>query len=269
MDRKLNSLFAFLLVVIFILAASTAQQWNILWGLILSSGFSLVAFLFRRLTLDGMFAAIVTGSFVFGLGGWPAAVLVLVFFISSAAISVHWHIDSSDLSNDARRNGLQVWANGFWLITCLVLAVVFNSDLFLVGAVAALATATADTWATELGSNALESTYLVTDFRNVSPGTDGGISLQGSIAAFLGSAAIAVLAIYVFSLQFYVFLCIFLAGFSGCFIDSYVGAAFQQNNRPVMLPVLQSKIHFNNNLVNGISTGAGALLAIILKLLLA
>lgn len=214
-----------------------------------------------------MFASIVIGAFIFGLGGWAAAGVVLLFFVSSAVITGKGLSHSTNSIAGIRRNGLQVWANGFWIVIGLVLDVIFNAGIFTIAAMAAVATATADTWATELRSKAPDATYLITDFQTVSPGTDGGVSLRGTTAALIGSTMIAVASIYVFSLEFYVFLCIFIAGFLGSVIDSYFGAIFQRNNSSVILPVLETEISIDNNLVNGISTGTGALLAIILKLL--
>lgn len=245
------------------------QQWHILLGIVLSGAFSFLAFLFRRLALDGMFAATIIGTFVLGLGGWAATFVVLLFFITSAAFSGKWKIHSADLPAEVRRSGLQVWANGFWLIVCLVLSAIGNTDLFIVGAMAVVATATADTWATELGSRSSGTTYLITTFERVRPGTDGGVSFKGTAAAVTASVLIAAASVCVFSLHFYVFLCIFAAGFSGCLIDSYLGGVFQRNNSSVLLPVLDLEFTIDNNIVNGISTGAGALLAIIFNLLIA
>lgn len=264
MDRKLNCLFSFLLVVVFIFAASISQQWSIISGLILAGLFSFLTFLGRFLTLDGMFAAIVVGTFIFGLGGWQTAVVVLLFFISSALISGNKKPDRNRAIT-ARRDGLQVWSNGFWFVVCLIAFAFFNSNMFVIAALAAVATAAADTWGTELGSKYYRSTFLITNFRNVEPGTDGGISLKGTIASLFGSLVIGAASIYVFSLQFTVFLSIFTAGFLGSLVDSYFGATFQRNDNSVSLPVLHTKINIDNNLVNGISTGIGAMLAIILN----
>jgi uncharacterized protein (TIGR00297 family) len=266
-DRKLNWLFSFLLVVVFIFAASTSQQWSIISGLILAGLFSFLAFLGAVLTLDGMFAAIVVGTFIFGLGGWQTAAIVLLFFVSSSLISGENEKDKVR-SVPVRRDGLQVWSNGFWFVVCLILFAFEDNNVFLIAALAAIATATADTWGTELGSKFYRSTFLITDFSNVEPGTDGGISLKGTIASLFGSLIIWAASIYVFSLQFAVFLCIFTAGFLGSLVDSYFGATFQRNNDSVSLPVLQTKISIDNNLVNGISTGVGAILAIILNWIL-
>lgn len=268
MDRILNALFLFLLIVVFITSANTTQQWNILLGILLAATFSFIAFVLQTLTLDGMFAAIVIGTFVFGLGGWPAAVVLLLFFVISVIISEKPQNPEDDDSRYLRRNGLQVWANGFWIVIFLMGAVVFDESIFIIGAMAAIATAASDTWATELGSKNKKSTYLITNFKNVSPGTDGGISFKGTIAALGGAAVIGVATVYVFSLHFYVFFAIFAAAFLGCLLDSYFGALFQQNKRSVIFPVISMEIEISNNVVNVVSTGIGAFVAIILKLII-
>lgn len=266
MDRKLNALFLFIAVVVFITVANTTQQLNILLGVLLAALFSLAAFVLRGLSLDGMFSAIVIGTFAFGLGGWKLAVVLLLFFISSVAISDRSKWRAENISQSVRRGGLQVWANGFWLVTFLICSTVFNAPIFLIGAIAVIATATADTWATELGSRTPDSTYLITSFEQVKPGTDGGVSIKGTTAAFVAAIMISGLSVYVFSLHFSVFILIFAAAILGCLIDSYLGALFQQNKRSVTLPIINKEITFSNNLVNTISTGIGGLLAIISKL---
>jgi len=269
MDRKLNYLSLFLLAVLFVTAANTQQQWHMLLGLMLGTAFGFLAFLLRRLTLDGMFASIVLAIFILGLGGWPTTAVVLLFFVSSAVLSSNWRLEARDLPIEVRRDGLQVWANGFWLMLGLSLFVIFKNPLFLVSALAAVATANSDTWATELGSKSAHSTYLISNFEKVTPGTDGGVSFRGTIAALSGSAVIAAFASYVFSLQFAIFICIFTAGFLGCLLDSYFGAVLQRNNTSVHLPGFALSVKIDNNIVNLVSTGIGAILAIILKLILA
>lgn len=267
MGRKLNIAFCFLLVIIFISEANSVQQWNVLLGFLLASSFSFVAFLFHRLTLDGMFAAIVIGVFIFGFGGWPAALAVLLFFVSSAAISVDRKSKAGDVTDSVRRNGHQVWANGFWFITTLTISVIFDNSLFIVGALGALATATADTWGTETGMKFSNSCYLITNFQKVPAGTEGGMSVQGTLSALFGSGLIASSGVYFFSMNLDVFICIFVAGFLGSIADSYFGATFQRNNSSVVLPIYRDPVRIDNNIVNGIATGIGALLAIILNLI--
>ncbi|SHE42947.1 TIGR00297 family protein [Fodinibius roseus] len=242
--------------------------WGIIGGLFLSFLFSLAAFLLQRLSLDGMFAAMVAGTLIFGLGGWPMAAIILLFFISSAVISTPQDEGRPprEDSGDVRRSGIQVWANGFWMVVSLVMTAVFDSSVFLLGGVTAVAVATADTWATELRSRKEGATRLITTFEQVSSGADGGISLKGTAWASAGSMLIAAASTYFFSLTFGSFFIIFTAGFLGCVLDSYLGAIFQRDNRPIVIPLIQKEITFDNNLVNAVSTGAGAFLAIILRI---
>jgi uncharacterized protein (TIGR00297 family) len=266
-DRKLNVLFSFVGVFVFILIGAP-HYWNIIFGLLLAFVFALPAFLLQQLTLDGMFAAIVIGMFIFGIGGWPAAVIVLLFFISSSIFSGTDFSSGAGATDRSRRDGLQVWANGFWLVFMLVLLAIFSKGVFLVAAMAAIAVATADTWATELRSKSHGSTYLVTTLEPVTPGVDGGVSLQGTLWGLLGSGLIAATSMYVFSLQFSIFFSIFIAGFLGCLLDSYFGVVFQHNNGSTAVLGTKYHIDINNNMVNALATGAGSLLAIILNLVL-
>ncbi|MEL7834920.1 DUF92 domain-containing protein [Fodinibius sp. Rm-B-1B1-1] len=269
MDRKLNALLLFVGVVIFIVSADPTQQWNILVGIVLASIFSFGAFVFKGLSLDGMFSAIVVGIFAFGLGGWKLAVVLVLFFVSSVAISDRPTWGKNNIPEYSRRDGLQVWANSFWMVVFLICSTIFKAPIFLIGAIAAIATATSDTWATELGSKDRDNTYLITTFEHVAPGTDGAISVKGTGAALFAAVMISTVSVYVFSLHLSVFIIILITAFLGCFIDSYLGAIFQQNKRIVTVPATKVELKVSNNLVNTISTGLGGLLAIIFKLFFA
>ncbi|MDX1585681.1 MAG: DUF92 domain-containing protein [Balneolaceae bacterium] len=275
MDRKANYFFLLSLIVVFVLQANAGEHLRILTGASLSVIFCTIAFLLRWLSLSGTYAAAVSGTIVFGLGGIPAAVVLMVFFVSSTLISKKYmrpmRETSHAYSEKIRRDGMQVWSNGFWFTFFLLSWFVLEFDLLLLGALGALATAMADTWATELGSRRFQSkTYLINDFSRVESGTDGGVSIPGTLASLAGSLIISAVAIYVFSLQGMVIFPILTAGFLGCLADSYFGAIFQyqgaDRNWPGILKGLTMEL--DNNTVNWISSGFGALVAIILKLIL-
>ncbi len=263
------------LIAVFVLLANAGEHVRILSGAILASIFSAAAFLLRWLSLNGTYAAVVSGTIVFGLGGIPAAIVLLLFFVSSTLISKKYTSSMEDTPHDysekIRRDGLQVWSNGFWFTLFLLLWFVAEVNVLLIGALGAIATAMADTWATELGSRRFQfQTYLISDFSKVESGTDGGISVPGTVAALAGSLIISGASIYVFSLKMNVIFVILTAGFLGCLADSYFGAIFQQQkaarNWPGILKGLTMEL--DNNAINWISSGFGALIAIILKLIL-
>lgn len=270
MDRIINYHFYFLLAGIFVFATGAGEHRQIIIAAILSVFFCFAAYLSGALSLDGTAAAIVAGIYILGLGGIPATIMILLFFLSGSLISISGTHKEGRAFFRVRRSGLQVWANSFWFVLFLALAVIWNVQMLWVGALGALATAMADTWATELGSRRFNNynTYLITTFKKVKAGTDGGVSIPGFIAAFVASLLFSLIAVYVFSLQLPDLLCIFIAGFSGCLIDSYFGADLQGKDKAVTIPSAGDSIQItiDNNTVNMLSTGAGSLIAIILKL---
>src|SRR6478672_6373292 len=100
-------------------------------------------------------------------------------------------------------------------------------------ALAALAEAAGDTSSSEIGMAFPGKTLLVTNFKSVPAGTDGGVSLFGTLAAVLtGLVHINQLATIV------------LAGFFGIVIDSLLGAVFERRG------------WLDNDLVNLLGTAA-------------
>jgi uncharacterized protein (TIGR00297 family) len=111
-------------------------------------------------------------------------------------------------------------------------------------ALAALAEAAGDTSSSEIGMAFPGKTFLVTSFKSVPPGTDGGISLFGTIAALLGAASVAVAAVLTGLVPITQSATIILAGFFGTVVDSLLGAIFERRGM------------LNNDLVNLLSTAA-------------
>ncbi|MDR8391797.1 DUF92 domain-containing protein [Aliifodinibius sp. S!AR15-10] len=276
MDRLINYAFLLLLIFLFVLEAGADVRPRIGIALLAALFFSLLVFIMNWLTLDGAIAATVFGGIAFGVGGWEIAALILLFFITSTLLSLKSVViieeTAQAFSERKRRDGIQVWANGFWMALCIIAGFVFEMDLFTIGAAAAISTATADTWATEMGSNRFGGkTYLITNFKTVKAGEEGGVSLYGTLAALCGSLMIAFASVMLFSISWTTSLsAVFLSGFLGCIADSYFGATFQRDDHIVNLGSDDSRLNIklNNNFVNWAATGFGSLTAIIINLFL-
>lgn len=271
MDRLLNYIFVLILVYVFALWAPASIHGTILLGLAASFICCAAAFVLRWLTLDGAAAAIVIGTITFGLGGWPTIIALLFFFISSALITPKEGPAPVDNINRNRRDGLQVWANGFWIVFWLVTGMLTNWFACWIAAAAAIATATADTWATELGSERFDAkTYLVGSFREVEAGTQGGVSWPGLTASLAGSSFIAGIAYLGFPFSIGWFICILMAGLAGSLFDSWLGASLQGVTHTLHFSRFswQQDIIIDNNMVNWMATGLGSLLILILNLII-
>lgn len=268
MDRLTNFILLFLLVAVFVFFATPESRFLIIVGALLSLPAAVIGFFARWLTLDAVPAATLAGSCALGLGGFPMAFLLLLFFLSGSLLSRLPGLRPEVREREGpaeRRDGEQVWANSFWMVIPLMLGTVFPADLFLAGGIACLAAATSDTWATELGSRRLPgATWNIRDLQRVTPGADGGISLAGTASGLLGSAVIAAAGSWIYSLNFTHFFIIFLTGFSGCLFDSYLGARFQRGAL-FSFAGEGAKSTMDNNTVNWTATGAATIATLIIN----
>ena len=153
------------------------------------------------LTLGGALGAVLVGTLVFGGGGPAWAALLVLFFVSSSALS-RWHADlkvdaEARSAKGARRDLVQVLANGAVPAVLAVLALA-RGDAALAAAFAAfagaVAAATADTWATEVGLLSDAPPALITTGAPVPPGTSGGVTVVGTLAAVAGATLVGLAA---------------------------------------------------------------------------
>ncbi len=240
-------------------------------AILLATIFGIIAFLLNWLTYDGALAAAIFGVISYGIGSWEVAIIVLFFFVSASLLSKDIAATEDSFSVKFRRDGRQVWANGFWLCLWILIWFISENSLFLAASVASIAAATADTWATELGSNPKNKTYLITNLNEVNSGTDGGISYKGSLGALFGAATISAICwLLIGEISLVICIVIGFTGFLGCFVDSFLGVKLQGSSYKI--PFLSNnengKITVSNNIVNWLSTGAASVLVLLITLII-
>lgn len=267
LDRLINILFLFSLVFIFILVANADDHLRITIALVLSISCAFTAFILNWLTLDGMISAILFGLISFGLGSVVGAAIVLAFFISSSLLSKDLISDESFLETKFRRDGIQVWSNGFWFTFWVIIWFLSKEEAFLIAGVASMASATADTWASEIGGHRVKGkTWLFPSFEVVRPGTDGGISIIGTLASLLGALFIGgIFWVFYNEASFFQFLAIVISGLSGSLIDSLLGAKLQGAELKGGFRKYFSKYTttVNNNTVNWMASGSASFVALL------
>jgi uncharacterized protein (TIGR00297 family) len=121
--------------------------------------------------------------------------------------------------------------------------------------VGAVATAAADTLASEIGVTG-GVPYMITTLKKVPIGTNGGVTLTGESVALLGGLVISIVALLLKVITPEMAIICTLAGFFGTNLDSLVGAT------------LENKGFLGNAGTNLLATVGGGLFAICLFLIL-
>jgi len=115
-------------------------------------------------------------------------------------------------------------------------------DVTILLAIAVLTEAAADTVSSEIGQVFGGQPRLLTTFRRVEPGTDGGITLVGTAAGAMAAAIVAETGVWALGDGLYALACCTGLGVFGLLFDSFLGAT------------LERRKWLNNDAVNFLST---------------
>lgn len=271
-----------------------ATPFSLLIGCLVSLLIGAVAYRRQSLSRGGVVGAVVVGTLTFGFGGLSWAAVVVVFFVSSSLLT---HYRSAQKASAAiqfdkggRRDFYQVMANGGAAVLLAVASAALPSGerLFFAAFIGALATVTADTWATELGLLSKQAPRLITTWQSAHAGESGAVSALGLTAAATGALVIGTAALSgKFAESFFrdVFIrawvwlptTALLGGWLGSVTDSLLGATLQalyycapddQYTEKVIHTCGRAAIHtrglvwMTNDMVNFVSSIAGALIGV-------
>lgn len=171
-------------------------------GLVLSSLIGFFAYRRGSLTQSGVLGAVLTGTAIFGFGGFVPGLLLVTFFVSSSVLSKYQArakaVVSEKFQKGSRRDLAQALANGGWAALLAIsygLADSLGIDergktILFAAFIGAIATVTADTWATEIGVLSKAPPRMITSGRVVPAGTSGAITWLGTFTSFTGAAFI-------------------------------------------------------------------------------
>lgn len=196
----------------------------------------------KSLTLSGFAAAFVMGTVYYGAGDLFWFGILLMFFITSTLLSKYKQERKAELEKSYAKTGNrdagQVFANGgLGMLLCAGYAA-WPHPAWIFVFIGVMATVTADTWATEIGSLSRQAPRSVLNGRPLPPGTSGGVSALGTSAAAAGGVVIG-LSAWVFqtilggsTLPWWAWIVSGgVAGAAGAFADSYLGATVQYMSR--------------------------------------
>jgi uncharacterized protein (TIGR00297 family) len=211
------------------------------------------AYALRTVDLSGVVAGFALGTAIYVFLGWRGYLLLLAFFaIGSGCTKFGYRAKAAaKLAQEAggRRGARHALANAGVAAACAMFAALTPyPGLFSLAFAAAFATAAADTASSEIGQLLGRRTFLITTFRPVPRGTEGAVSLAGTLAGIAAAAIVAVLGAWVGLYPWVGALAVAVAAFAGTTFESVVGAGLERRRL------------LDNEALNFLNTLVGALL---------
>ena len=212
------------------------------------------------LTPAGWVHAGVLGTLLLGSLDWPGWwAVVLYLALGSLVTRLGYRRKQQQGLAEARggrRGPENVWGSAATGAALAVLTVLPSAPVALMelGFAASFAAKLADTCGSEIGKRWGRHTVLITTLKPVPPGTEGAISVEGTVASLVGSAVMATLMLWLGLLSDAgCWLLVTLVGLVATLLESWIGADWQQRCS-----------WLSNELVNAIQTLLAAVLAMLL-----
>jgi uncharacterized protein (TIGR00297 family) len=219
-------------------------------------GFAMLARLMGTVTDGGAMAGVLVAFVLMVSAGFSGLVPLLTLFALTVVSTRIGYARKQRLGVAERRRGRkasQVLANLSAAALCALPVVWLPkfSGVLLLAAMAALAEAAADTVSSELGQATASSAYMITDFRPAAIGTNGAISVEGTLSGCIAASIVAWASAFAGIVPWQWTPIVALAGVGGMFLDSVLGATWENAGK------------MGNDSVNFVSTVFAADLALV------
>ena len=222
-------------------------------------GFAVLAHVLRGVSRSGAVAGGLACFALFAGAGPGAFATLAALFVMTWLSTRLGYRRKQERGLAERREGRNAWQVLANLAAAGLGALLFGATgnrAWLVAAIAALAEAATDTVASEIGQLRRGGARMITTWGRVPAGTDGGITISGTLAGLVAGTVIAAVATVSGVLTRSAMWIPVAAGFAGMLADSVLGATLQRRG------------WISNQGVNFVATlGAGALAYLILRLL--
>jgi uncharacterized protein (TIGR00297 family) len=225
-------------------------------GLAVNVAVAILAMKMRSIDLLGALAAILIGTLITAGTGIAGFALMAAFFvIGSTATRLGYRIKlARGIAQE--KGGARGWRNALangGVPAILAVMAGMSSDgireLFLLAYAASVATAAADTCSSEIGKAYGRRTFLITTLQPVPPGTEGAVSLEGTLGGAVGGAAVAFLGAGLGLYGVAGAALVTVAGLLGSLAESVIGTFAEKRG------------FLNNDQLNALNTAIGAAIA--------
>jgi uncharacterized protein (TIGR00297 family) len=228
-------------------------------GAAVNLALAVAAYAARTVDLSGAIVGFLLGTAIWGLLDWRGFLLLLAFFVIGSGTTKFGYQQkkAARLAQEkgGRRSARHAVANAGVAAACALFAAATPGEspyplLFALAFAGAFATAAADTASSEIGQVLGRRTYLPTTFQPVPRGTEGAVSVEGTVAGVAASAVIAALGAALELFPWAGAAVVVLAAFLGSFFESLAGAAMSKRQL------------LDNEALNFLNTLVGALAAV-------
>jgi len=216
-----------------------------------------LAFARGTVSRSGYVGGVVVGTWILWFGGGAAYVMLCAFFfVGTAATRLGYQrkaargLAQEEGGRRGTRHAVANCGTGVLLATLVPFTGSFWPGL---GLIAAFATAASDTLGSEIGQLYGKRPIDPTTFRPVPPGTEGAVSVEGTLAGVLGSAVLGALGCAVGLIPWSALWMPVAGAFVGTTVESVVGAKWSGSKELV-----------DNETMNFLNTVVGAGAAILL-----
>ena len=232
--------------------------YQFLFGFLINFILILIFFRTPLMTKSGWINAGILGTILWGCLSWQGWITVVVYLLLGSLVTKIGYAVKKKQGIAEKRGGRRgpenVWGSAatglfFAMMTKLNLA---NLVFYKIGFAASFSAKLADTFGSEIGKRFGKKTFLITSFKKVQRGTEGGISLEGTLASLFGAIFMTFImfCLSIISTK-YQFIIVSLSGFLATITESFIGAKYQ------------NKYKLSNEMVNAIQTSIASFFAIL------
>ncbi len=211
---------------------------------------ALIALEDKSLSMTGAISAVLMAYIILITQSIYWFLIILVFYAIATA-ATKWKDEKK------RKKQLIQKTRGPWNIVgngaiALIMAIL-GGPIGLIGYVGAFATASADTVSSEIGVLSKSRPRMITNFKKIDKGDNGGVTLLGTSMGIIAAFLIGLFSLII--APWYILPIAVFSGFIGCLADSFIGALWEDG-----------KI-VGNSLTNFLATSVGCVSAMIISIL--
>lgn len=198
---------------------------------LVTAAFASLAYALGMISRSGAVGGFLVGTAIYSSLG-PQGFAVLALFVIGGSLLTRFGYGRKQRTGTAqelggRRGARNAIANCAVAVSCALLAAAMGLELFTVAFVASLGAAFADTSESEIGQLFSRTPLVITTLQKARPGTDGAISLPGTLAGVAAACLTSTLGLALGLLDSpQTALLVAVSAFLGTVADSLIGAHY-------------------------------------------